>query len=726
MHTPDISIILSYRGESLPAVLCQQHNADVELIVPDRNQSGSLGSICNQGLEAARGEYVLFLSETDEPDPCLPEILLSAGRSAGADIVSCDCTWIGPGKREFSQPGIQTGWLKGDPAGFNLSSCPDFIMQIAPDCLGNRLYRREFLLRKGLRFDDLSDGYALSFGALSLAMADSITYLPRNLIRCRRSATADIRSLWHGVESCLDRVKCHPEQERIRNSVAKFAVNNLINGLKTGIRDFSGEDAAWFYRKVHALFNGPLLKDLTPAQLFNTPLYRDFQSVQKHDYETMDRMRRRKLIVSVTSYPLRIGLLAQSLQTIYNQTRKPDAVVLWLAKDQFPNGEEDLPADLRELLRQKKLLLRWCDDLKGHKKYFWAFREFRDDLVVTIDDDLLYPRDLLESLHKSYLLFPNAISAVRTHLMLVSEEGKLLPYSRWIMETDACMHEPTMQLMATGGAGTLYPPELFREEIFDQNAVEQTCLRADDLWLKAMELISDVPTVLARPFERLQFVPDSQEEALHNLNVGQNQNDVQMNNIIVWLDKHVGENILVKKLTDTDIGTVIHGVEALSGHLDRERKSNRWKKLTAELKNQELQKSVVSVRREKEKAEADRAGLECLLEQTRRQKFELEQQLTQVQLQWEQTQVELRQAERLLGQTQNQLRQERENAPIGRQLRNVGIALERQKESGGGPISWGFKKLVYLLAWVPEKMLACMMYYLRNGAKQTIKRIFHK
>ena len=77
-------------------------------------------------------------------------------------------------------------------------------------------------------------------------------------------------------------------------------------------------------------------------------------------------------------------------------------------------------------------------------------------------------------------------------------------------------------------------------------------------------------------------------------------------------------------------------------------------------------------------------------------------------------------------QTRQQLRQARENAPIGRQLKNLGVQLRSRREQGGNPVKWGVKYLVYLLCWVPEKMLSGMMFYLQNGAKQTIKKIFHK
>ena len=43
------------------------------------------------------------------------------------------------------------------------------------------------------------------------------------------------------------------------------------------------------------------------------------------------------------------------LDSIYAQTRKADKVIMWLAEEQFPHGEDDLPDDLRKLLEEGNL-----------------------------------------------------------------------------------------------------------------------------------------------------------------------------------------------------------------------------------------------------------------------------------------------------------------------------------------------------------------------------------
>ena len=210
----------------------------------------------------------------------------------------------------------------------------------------------------------------------------------------------------------------------------------------------------------------------------------------------------------------------------------------------------------------------------------------------------MYPKDMLECLYKSYLMYPNAVSTLRAHLILISENGEVLPYSSWIKETDACMYEPSMQLIATGGAGVLYPPNIFRKEFFDTEAIKETCLWADDLWLKAMQTVSEVPVVVARKSEHLRYLPGSQDEALCHTNVDQNLNDVQLAKINEWLDKTFEPGIFAKNLTTLDIGVKILGLKALVEHFDKERKGLKAELRRARTRSNPLDNDAVAQVRE--------------------------------------------------------------------------------------------------------------------------------
>ena len=79
-----------------------------------------------------------------------------------------------------------------------------------------------------------------------------------------------------------------------------------------------------------------------------------------------------ELIISLTSYPARIKNVHKTTNTLLNQSLKANKVILWLAENQFPNKEQDLPS---KLLAQttKGLTISWYHkDIKSYKKLIKA------------------------------------------------------------------------------------------------------------------------------------------------------------------------------------------------------------------------------------------------------------------------------------------------------------------------------------------------------------------
>lgn len=237
-----------------------------------------------------------------------------------------------------------------------------------------------------------------------------------------------------------------------------------------------------------------------------------------------------QVIVSLTSYPARVKTLATVLEPILNQTYPADKILLWLAEEQFPSKEKNLPQDLKALTG-RGLEIRWCDDIKTHKKYFYTMQEFPDDVIITIDDDAVYTADLIETLLKSYSKYPKAISAMRIHKIMFNVEGDILPYNSWKKEYNH-LDMPSLQYMATGVGGVLYPPHSLPPETFNKEAIVETCLFGDDLWLKIMEVMNNIPVVLAQKHSQLKMHQGTQESALWHDNVYEGRNDSQLSKIL--------------------------------------------------------------------------------------------------------------------------------------------------------------------------------------------------
>lgn len=686
----------------------------------ERKDEGSSGGWVFSG---ARGEYVIFLKNGDVLDSHMLETLYNGVVANQADIAICDFGRIKPNGRETRHEGVRKQWLAEGMTVFSYRDCMDCIMRVADPAPGNKLYRREFLWKAHLKFEVGSHVNDIAFVPVSIAAAQKIVYLPQMLVQYLLCKDIDKEKKLGDIQSAIfeaeKQARCLPYQADIEKAISSFVAETLLLSMTQCIRDFSVPDAEKIYQTAHEHFNKTEFAHFSQESFRSLNRYLEFCTVKKHDYATMKRMVRRRLIVSLTSYPPRIGTVAKVLDSIYAQTRKADEIVLWLAEAQFPGKEADLPQNLVQLMERKRLTVRWCEDLKPHKKYFYALQEYRDDLVVTIDDDLLYPKDMLAALYKSYLLYPDAVSSVRTHLILISEQNQIMPYDTWPKEIDICIHEPCMQLIATGGAGTLYPPNLFGREFFNREAIQQICPLADDLWLKAMQLMSGVPVVLARSFEPLRYLPGTQEDALRQKNVSQKQNDAQLEKIRKWLNTKYASDILVKKMIEPHFDTNIYGMEMVTYYLDKDRRVSRSKRLTAERKLEESECRLEEARNRSDRVENELQQAEIKLEQT-------ESKLKQTQRKQNQTEDKLKQAQDKLKQTQDMLRQSEESKSIKWQLKNVGKFLQQLKAEGHSPVTWWFKYLIYILAWIPEMILAGMVFYLENGFMQTIKCSFKK
>ncbi len=187
------------------------------------------------------------------------------------------------------------------------------------------------------------------------------------------------------------------------------------------------------------------------------------------------------LTISLTSFPPRLATLHLCVKSLMRQTMKPDRIILYLGADC-----EGVPLPKRLLsLTKKGLTVRYVGgDLRPHKKYMYAMREFPGDCIITADDDLIYCRDMVKSLWQAHEKNPGALAAHRVHLMR-QEGGRILPYRDWLHETGS-VRRPTHALLSTNGAGSLFPPHCLPAEALDEELAARLCLNADDIWLKFM------------------------------------------------------------------------------------------------------------------------------------------------------------------------------------------------------------------------------------------------
>ena len=224
------------------------------------------------------------------------------------------------------------------------------------------------------------------------------------------------------------------------------------------------------------------------------------------------------------------------IDSLFEQSEIADRIILWLAESQFPDKEKGLP---EALLNQTYhgLEIKWCDDIRSHKKYFYTMKENPDAIVVITDDDMIYDGQMLSYLYKSYMKYPDCISANRVHVMGFDEQKNIMSYMKWPQEVSQLLLKPSMALIAVGVGGVLYPPYCLHEEVLDIKQLEKICPTTDDLWLKMMSVLKGTRTVCAYPNSTLNLIKETQKEALYKINRAGGENDRQLGLLLDYCEK---------------------------------------------------------------------------------------------------------------------------------------------------------------------------------------------
>lgn len=213
------------------------------------------------------------------------------------------------------------------------------------------------------------------------------------------------------------------------------------------------------------------------------------------------------IIISLTSYPARIKFVSQTITSLINQKSHFDKIILWLATSEFPNMEADLPIDLINL-KQNGLNIQWCNNIKSYKKLIPTLTAFPNSIIVTADDDVIYPSDWLCRLLKAYQKFPTCIHCLRAHRICFSK-NEIALYRNW--DQSITSNKASSLLFPTGVGGVLYPPNSLHKDVIKSELFTTLCPDTDDIWFWAMATLNGTKIRVASPtLTRPNYVPGSQ------------------------------------------------------------------------------------------------------------------------------------------------------------------------------------------------------------------------
>lgn len=249
-------------------------------------------------------------------------------------------------------------------------------------------------------------------------------------------------------------------------------------------------------------------------------------SLERNFLESEDEL----FIASMTSFPARIKYTYISLECLFRQSHKPDRIILWLANEQFPNKLNDLPQSILNL-QTRGLEIKFCEDIRSHKKYYYSMLENENSKILMFDDDLYYHKDMVKHLIENHKKNPDYVIASRVHKM-VFKAGELQPYRTWKHNYQAI--EPSLYLHHTSGNGTLIPSrKLFDDILFDRKLLMELSPNSDDVWWKINLIRMRIKVFVFSKYNRDPItVKSTHNSSLVSSNTFEGAKDLQFHNCL--------------------------------------------------------------------------------------------------------------------------------------------------------------------------------------------------
>ena len=223
-----------------------------------------------------------------------------------------------------------------------------------------------------------------------------------------------------------------------------------------------------------------------------------------------DAPRRMKLICTLTTFPARIDSVQYTIKSLFNQSMKPDKIVLWLAESEFKDFE--FPESIKQL-QKRGLELRYCENYFGHKRYYKIIEEQREDeLIVMFDDDIIFPYYMLERLYDKWLEFPDCVICDRGQVLTFEGHDVLNP-GRWSSISNVGIDTPSYRILASPGGGCLFPPRAFYKDANNTDIIRKYALKTDDIWLMFMAVQNDTKIIRTYQYHRT-FILSEQEQTV--------------------------------------------------------------------------------------------------------------------------------------------------------------------------------------------------------------------
>ncbi len=218
------------------------------------------GKSRNIGMDLANGEYLLFLDADDRFELDLLEKTVERAEETSADIVVYDArgfdTWSG---LVYEEQWLQKEIIPSKPV-FDHRDIPNDIFLFTPSCVWNKLYRRDFIKKAGLQFQNYPYMNDVYFALISLAMAERTAVVDEVLLWYRKGrevsiSSASSKSIKPGCAfTVLKDARKKLDELGLFDSVKKSFANHAIGIINSHMKACTSDNYHLFQKELNAEF----------------------------------------------------------------------------------------------------------------------------------------------------------------------------------------------------------------------------------------------------------------------------------------------------------------------------------------------------------------------------------------------------------------------------------------------------------------------------------------
>ncbi len=473
-------------------------------IVIVHQKNGGLSAARNTGMQHAQGAFICYVDSDDWIEPTTLEQAVAEMHgpvdlvSWGAAIDVEDNVVVSPGL--YAYHAIKMTGQR---------DMTDAVMKDSTYTVWNKLFKKRIL-----------DQYHIRFTTGRLFEDNDFTL--KYMLHCRAAWYLG-ENLYHYVQrpgSIMDKIR---QKSCTRTVDNLFIFDSLYQHCVQWdlLADHSSLLANRFYIHLKASWTGApaschkVIRETATrlAKGWDAEILKN-KSVLYLQRKSYDRVREfDELIISLTSWPGRIDTVSQTIETLLNQSLRAERVILWLAPEQFPGREADLPADLLAL-KARGLTIGWYRDIRSYKKLIPTLRQYPNAVIITADDDNLYPRDWLRKLYEGYKAHPADIQCHRV-TKFVWRDGRF----DTVAGGRVYYHQPSYLNKLVGLGGVLYPPHCFADDILNEALIKKLAPTNDDQWFWLQAARNGVRVrVVDHPDIDAHYIPGTQAVGLTTIN----------------------------------------------------------------------------------------------------------------------------------------------------------------------------------------------------------------